>query len=84
MELSPVRDRESRQGLRFGIQFHLPESGGEIQSGEYGRVGSADVPDAFADFFHGILVDVGVLIEQPEVLHDPESLALLLWHTKYR
>ena len=83
MELSPVRDRESRQGLRFWIQFHLPESGSEIQSGEYGRVGSADVPDAFADFLHGILVDVGVLIEQPEVLHDPESLALLLQHTEY-
>ena len=83
MELSPVRDRESRQGLRFWIQFHLPESGSEIQSGEYGRVGSADVPDAFADFLHGILVDVGMLIEQSEVLHDPESFALLLRHAKY-
>ena len=62
MELSSVRDRESRQGLRFWIQFHLPESGGEIQGGEYGRVGPSDVPDAFADFLHGIFVDVGMLI----------------------
>ncbi len=83
MELSSVRDREGCQGLRFWIQFHLPKSGGEIQSGEDRRVGSPDVPDAFANLFHGILVDVGVLIEQSEVLHDPESLALLLWYTKY-
>jgi hypothetical protein len=41
------------------------------------------IPDAFANLFHGVLVDVGVLIEQREVLHDPESLALLLRHTKY-
>ena len=82
MKLSSVWNVESRQGLRFWIQFHLPESGGEIQSGEYGRVGSSDVPNAFADFLHGIFVDVGVLIEQPEVLHDPESLALLLWYTE--
>jgi hypothetical protein len=25
---------------------------------------------------------VGVLIQQPEVLYDPESLALLLWHAE--
>ncbi len=65
------------------MQFHLPKSRGEIQSGEDGRVGSPDVPDAFTNLFHGILVDVGVLIEQSEVLHDPESLALLLQHEKY-
>ena len=62
MELTPVWDGESRQGLRFRIQFHLPESGGEIQGGEYGRVGPSDVPDAFADFLHGIFVDVGMLV----------------------
>ena len=83
MKLASVRDRESREGLRFWIQFHLPKSGSEIQSGEYGQVGSSDVPNAFADFLHGIFVDVGVLIEQPEVLYDPESLALLLWHAEY-
>ena len=83
MELPPVRNCESRQRLRFWIQFHLPESGGEIQSGKYGRVGSSDVPDAFTDFLHGIFVYVGVLVEQPEVLYDPESLALLFWYAEY-
>ena len=83
MELTPVWDRESRQGLRFWIQFHLPESGSEIQSGEYGRVGLADVPDAFADFFHGIFVYVGMLVEQPEILYDPEPLALFLRYAEY-
>ena len=83
MELPPVRNCESGQGLRFWIQFHLPKSGGEIQGGEYGRVGSSDVPDAFADFFHGIFVYVGVLVEQPEVLYNPESLALLFRYAEY-
>ena len=83
MELTSVRNCESRQRLRFWIQFHLPKSGGEIQSGEYGRFGSSDVPDAFADFLHGIFVYVGVLVEQPEVLYDPESLALLLRYAEY-
>ncbi len=63
MKLSSVRNGESGKGLRFRIQFHLPKSRGEIQSGEDGRVGSPDVPDAFADLLHGVLVDVGVLIE---------------------
>jgi hypothetical protein len=49
--------------LWFRIQFHLPESGSEIQSGEDGRVRSPDVPDAFADLLHGVLIDVGVLVE---------------------
>ena len=35
-----------------------------------GRVCSSDVPDAFANLLHGVLVDVGVLVEQPEVLYD--------------
>ncbi len=83
MKLSSVRDREGGQGLRFWIEFHLPKSGGEIQSCEDGRVSPPDVPDAFANLFHGVLVNLGVLIEQSEVLHDPESLAFLLRYTKY-
>ncbi len=63
MKLSSVWNGKSGQGLRFWIQFHLPKSGSEIQSGENGRVGSPDVPDAFANLLHGVLVDVGVLIE---------------------
>ncbi len=43
----------------------------------------ANVPDAFVDLLHGVLVYVGVLIELPEVLNDPESLALLLRNAEY-
>ncbi len=63
MKLSSVWDSEGSKGLRFWIQFHLPKSRSEIQSGEDGRVFSPDVPDAFADLLHGVLVDVGVLVE---------------------
>ncbi len=34
------------------------------------------------DLLHGVLVDVGVLIQFSEVLYDPESLALFLWNAE--
>ncbi len=46
----------------------MPESGSEVQGWENGGVGSTDVADAFGDLLHGVLVDVGVLIEFPEIL----------------
>ncbi len=64
--------------LRVLVHLHLPESGGEIKCGKNGRVGPADVPDAFGNFLHGILVNVGVLVELSEILNDPETLALFL------
>ena len=76
MKLSFSWNGESRQWLRFVIQLHLPEARGKVQSGENGRVGSANVADALGDLLHGVFVDVGVLVEFPEVLYDPESLAL--------
>ena len=78
MKLSFSWNGESRQWLRFVIQLHLPEAGGKVQGGENGRVGSADVADALGDLLHGVFVDVGVLVEFPEILYDPESLALFL------
>jgi hypothetical protein len=48
--------------LRFFLQFHLPKSGKEIQSGENAEVCSAYVPNAFGDFFHGVFVDMGILV----------------------
>ncbi len=41
-------NRESGEWLRFFVQLHLPESGGEVQGGEDDGVGSADVTDAFS------------------------------------
>lgn len=43
---------------------------------------SSDVGDAFGDLFHGILVHLGLGVEAPEVLQDPESLAVLFWHAE--
>jgi hypothetical protein len=62
--------------------LHLPETGSQVQSCENGRVGSAYVADAFGDFFHGVLVDMGVLVDFPEVLHNAKSLALFLWNAE--
>ena len=83
MKLSFPWNGESRQWLRFVIQLHLPEAVGKVQGGEDGRVGSADVADALGDLLHGVFVDVGVLVEFPEILYDPESLALFLGNTEY-
>ena len=71
MKLSFPWNGESRQWLRFVIQLHLPESGGEVQGRENGGVCSADITDALCDLLHGVLVDVGVLVELLKVLHDP-------------
>jgi len=62
--------------------LHLPESGSEVLCGENGRVGLADVPDAFGNLLHGIFVNMGVLVELPENLNDPETLALFLWNAE--
>ncbi len=82
MELSSVGNGECGQWLQFWVQFHLPETGGEIQSCENGRIRSSDVPEALADFLHGVFIDVRVLVEQPEVLYNSESLALFLRHAE--
>ena len=82
MKLSLVGNGKGRQFLRVLIQLHLPESGSEVQCGENGRVGPADVLDAFGNLLHGIFVNMGVLVELPENLNDPETLALFLWNAE--
>ncbi len=82
MKLTFPWNGESRQWLRFFVQLHLPESGGEVQGLENGRVGSTDVADAFGDLLHGVFVDVGVLVELPEILYDLESLALFFGYAE--
>ncbi len=52
------------------------------QGSEDCRVGPADVVDAFGYFLHRVFVDVGVLVELPEVLNDPESSAFFLWNAE--
>jgi hypothetical protein len=43
----------------------------------------ADILDAFVDLLNGVFVDVGVLVELPEILNDAEPLALFLGYTEY-
>jgi hypothetical protein len=62
--------------------LHLPETRSQVQSCENGGVGSTNIANALSDFLHGVFVDVGVLVEFPEVLHDPEPLALFLWNAE--
>ncbi len=68
------------QFLRVFIQLLLPESGSEVQCGKNGGIGPADVADTFGNLLHGVLVNVGVLVELSEVLDNPESLALFFWN----
>jgi hypothetical protein len=62
--------------------LHLPKSGHYIQRRENGGIGAPNITDALGYFFHGVLVDVGVLVEFPKVLYDTESLALFLWNAE--
>jgi hypothetical protein len=74
VKLTLAWNGESCQLLRIFVQLHLPES-----SCENVGVGSTNVTHAFGDFFHGVFVYMGVLVELPEVLNNTESLALFLW-----
>jgi hypothetical protein len=56
------RDHESGKQLQLGVQFHLPESRGEVKGGQNLRVDTTDVPDAFGDLLHWILVNMGILV----------------------
>ncbi len=82
MELSLAWNGESCQLLGVLIQLHLPETGSQVQGRKNGRVGSDYVADAFRDLLHRVLVDMGVLVELPEVLHNAKSLALFLWNAE--
>ncbi len=83
MEQTFAWDGESCQFLGIFVQLHLPESRSEVQCQENGGIGLSNVADAFRDLLHGVLVDVGVLVQFPEVLYDPESLALFPWNAEH-
>ncbi len=80
MELTLAWNGKGCQFLQVFVQLHLPESRSEVQSGENCGVGPADVGDTFVDFLYRVFVNVGVLVEFPEVLN--ESLTLFLWNTE--
>ena len=57
---------------------HLPEPGGQVHGCEQGQSVPSNVPDALVDLLYGVLVDVGVRVEGPEILHNSMSLTLFL------
>ncbi len=82
MELAFARNGESCQFLGVLVQLHLPETGSQVQGRENGGVGLAYFADALGDLLHPVLVDMGVLVELPEVLHNAKGLALFLWNAE--
>ncbi len=60
MELPSAPNCESHQRLQIFVHLLLSESRGQIEGGENAGIGSTDIADAFGDFLHGILVDVGM------------------------
>jgi hypothetical protein len=70
MELTFAGNCECCQLLGIFVQWHLPESRSEVQCCENGGVGSSSVADTFGDLLHGVLINVGVLVQFPEVLYN--------------
>ena len=66
----------------FWVEWHLPESGREVDCGEDAGAGSSNVSDAFGDVLHGVLVDLGFAVECPKILHDAETLSGLFRDTE--
>ena len=62
----------------FGVHWHLPETGSEIQSCENVRFGPANVTNALTNFFHGVFVNVRVLIEFMKILHNSQTRTIFL------
>ncbi len=82
MELTFAWNCKCCQLLGVFVQLHLPESRSEVQCCKNGGIGPPNVADTFGDLLHGVLVYVGVLVQFPEVLYNPESLALFLFGTQ--
>ena len=81
-ELALSLDGEGCEVAVFLVDGHLPESGSEVDGGEDGRVGSADVGDALINLFYGVLVGVGLCVKASEVLNNPESSPTFLGNTE--
>jgi len=53
-----------------------------VQHGEDSGIGSSKVSNAFCEFLHGVLINMRILVQFLEILHDLEPLALLLRNTE--
>ena len=52
------------------INWHLPEARGEVNCVENGVVFPTNVAHAFIDFFHEILVRVGLFVDTLDIVDD--------------
>ena len=77
MVLAHARYRERGVGSTSRFQQHLPETGGEVQRGEDSATRSSDLVHAAFDVVHGVLVDVRLSVESPEILDEPDSSVFL-------
>jgi hypothetical protein len=70
-------------GILKAIDFCEPSSG-FIYKNHFGNaaISPANTADAFSDFLPGVLVNVVVLVEFSEALHNLESLALAFQYIK--
>ena len=66
----------------FFVNWHLPETRGEVDGGEDGQVGSANVTHALIHFVHGVFVRVSLHVEALEVLDNSEATTTFLWNTE--
>jgi len=82
MVLSFTWDGKCSEGLRVVIQLHLPETRSQIEGRKDGGVCPANVANTFCDLLHAVLVDVGVIVQLPEILYNSETLSLFFGHTK--
>ena len=64
--------------------LQLPEAVGEVEAGEYLRVGVADFLEALVDRPDGVFVGDGLLVDGSVVQDYAEALALLLGYAEYR
>ena len=82
MVLSFTWYRKCSEGLRVFTQLHLQKTGSQIEGQKNCGVCPANVANTFSDFRHAVLVDVGVIVELPEILYNSETLSLFFGHTK--
>ena len=82
LKLALPLDDEGREMDVSLVNWHLPKVRCEVNCGENGWVCPINVADAFVDFFHEILVCVGLFVETPEIVDNAKAPAGLFWNAE--
>ena len=77
LELAHAGHGEGRVRPRPGLQQKLPEASCQVDGREDRASGPSDFPNALADILHGVLVQVRLGVEGPEVLDQADAPVLL-------